>query len=77
MKVGKPFYVMPVVTALWVSLLRNSVALKGFSLTLRSGEGSIVHHPQVWEGWVISPHWHQEMKPGKRDSDLQVISNVF
>lgn len=36
---------MPVVTALWVSLLRNSVALKGFSLTLRSGEGSIVHHP--------------------------------
>lgn len=56
MKVGKPFYMMPVVTALWVSLLRNSVALKGFSLTLRSGEGSIVHHPQVWEGWVTSPH---------------------
>lgn len=68
---------MPVVTALWVSLLRNSVALKDFSLTLMSREESIVHCPQVWEGWVTSPYWYQEMKPGKYDSDLQNISNAF
>lgn len=75
-KVGNPFYRMPVITALWVSLLRNSVALKDLSLTLRSGEGSIVHCPEVWEGWVTSPYSHHEMKPGKHDSDLLIISDA-
>lgn len=39
---------------------------------LTSGEGSVVHCPEVWEGWVTSPYLHHEVKPGKCDSDLLI-----
>lgn len=44
--------------------------------TLRSGEGSLVHCPGVREVRVTSPCLHHEMKPGKRNSHLLIISHA-
>lgn len=65
MKVGKPFYKMLVIRDSFKEFC-SSEGLKPD--TMRSGEGSFAHCPEVWEGWVTSPYLHYEMKPGKHNS---------